>query len=65
MIKFFKPQKKYNIEQSTIQWTFLGTTSNGNQYCTYTLVDEKNWKRKQFKWGELKDMQVKLIKNEN
>lgn len=60
----FNKGKKYRFEDSIIDWVFLGKCSNGQAYDTYTFFDRKNQKRKQFKRGELKDIQIKLI-NEN
>ena len=60
----FNKGKKYRFENSIIDWVFLGKCSNGQSYDTYTFVDRKNHKRKQFKRNELKDIQIRLI-NEN
>lgn len=58
MIKFFKPQKKYRINDSTIDWTYIGLTSN-NRDGIYTFVDEVNCKRKQYKQSEIKELNIK------
>ena len=60
----FRPGKKYNIEDATIDWTFIGSTTTGGLYATYTFVDTKNWKRKQYKNTELKKLNINIA-NEN
>jgi hypothetical protein len=60
----FRQGKKYNIEDATIDWTFIGSTTTGCLYSTYTFVDTKNWKRKQFKNTELAKLNIN-ISNEN
>ena len=56
----FNKGKKYRIEDSIIDWVFLGKCSNGQEYDTYTFFDRKNQKRKQYKRNELKDLSIFL-----
>lgn len=59
----FNKGKKYRFEDSIIDWVFLGKCSNGQAYDTYTFFDRKNQKRKQYKRGELKDLNIFLNEN--
>jgi len=59
----FNKGKKYRFEDSIIDWVFLGKCSNGQAYDTYTFFSRTLQKRKQFKRGELKDLNIFLNEN--
>lgn len=55
-----KVGRKYNIDASTINWTYLGSTTTG-EWATHTFIDTDNWKRKQFKNKEIKNLKFRLL----
>jgi hypothetical protein len=60
----FNKGKKYRFGQdSVIDWVYVGKCTNGSAYDTYTFVDRKNHKRKQYKRNELKDLNIFLNEN--
>lgn len=59
----FKPQKKYCIDNTDIEWVFLGSTSYGNKYAVYSFYDRVARKRKQYKYNELKKLNIVEYEN--
>lgn len=58
----FNKSKKYRFgSDSVIDWVYVGKCTNGTLYDTYTFIDRKNSKRKQFKKNELKNIPIKIV----